>query len=119
MACPCEDLEGEELVRCLAPPPGDYEVHIPVSRDKAVVVNNGGIGLRTIILDETLPFINTFTRPLPLDRALALTGLTIDQLLCRVLEALERAALAGSLTSRRRLAECSSMVARIAAQCRG
>ncbi|MEB3861722.1 MAG: hypothetical protein GSR84_05835 [Desulfurococcales archaeon] len=120
MACPCKDLQGEELVRCLAPPPGDYEVHIPVSRDKAVVVNNSiGVGLRTIILDETLPFMNTFTRPLSLDRALALARVGLEELMCRVVEALEKAASSGSVTSKRRLDECRELVDRIKESCRG
>ncbi|MCE4602853.1 MAG: class I SAM-dependent methyltransferase [Desulfurococcales archaeon] len=120
MACPCEGLQGEELVRCLAPPPGDYEVHIPVSRDKAVIANNSiGVGLRTIILDETLPFMNTFTRPLGLERALALAGVGLEEFLCRVVEALERAASSGSITSRRRLGECRELVERVREGCSG
>ena len=117
--CRCINLEGGELVKCLAPPPGDHEVYISVSRDKSIVINSQVIGLRTIIVDETLPFINTYTRPISLEHALKLSGLTMDEVICLAIESLKKAARSGSVTAWRRINECRSLIEGFEGKCGG
>ena len=119
MGCRCEGMTPEELVLCLAPPPGEHEVEIRISRDKFIVVNNQGVHLKILAVDESLPFVNTFQRPISLENALKLANTSIDRLLCMVIDSLEQASKSGSITSRRLLEACKTLIDGIRAECAG
>ncbi|MEB3774765.1 MAG: hypothetical protein GSR86_07570 [Desulfurococcales archaeon] len=104
---------------CLSPPPGEYEVSIQISGNKSIIINNNGVSLRSIVTDETLPFINTFTRPIEPSRALKLAGKPLEEILCMTIDALKKASNHGSRTSRRRLEECRDLVDKISSRCNG
>ena len=114
--CECEGLEGLELVRCLAPPPGDYELSVPLGRSREVVVNSDGVFLRLVAHDDFLPFIRTQQMPLS-DAQLRALGISVDSLLCGAVAQLEEASLHGSVAARERLSRCAGLVASVKSMC--
>lgn len=111
--CPCKGLDGLELVQCLAPPPSDYEATLRLPSGDLLVVNSEGFHLRSIALDDTLPFLTTRDRLLDKNRAqqlLAGTGLGLRDLLCTVYTSLVQAARNGSKPAQEKLEACKSII---------
>ena len=115
--CPCEGLEGEKLVRCLAPPRGEYEVHVDLPGGSVAVVNEEGFFIRSLHHEEALPFLQTVERRYPLKHILDRARLTVDDLLCLTVRALEEAAAHGSLKAARKLGDCKELVEKIRKRC--
>ncbi len=118
MTCGCEGKRGVELAVCLAPPRGDHEVYIPITRNQGLVVNDEGVFTRTIIVDDTLPFARHLERrvdPGILERLAV--RITPDTLACMAARALVEAASAGSLRAKRKLEECRGLVERLLEDC--
>ncbi len=107
--CVCEEADGFELVKCLAPPRGEYEVHVRVGSDTVGVVNEEGFFLRTVRAEETLPFLVTFERPVDPERVARAAG-GLERLLCMTVKALREAASHGSMKARRKLEACRGLV---------
>ena len=115
MGCPCEGLTSIDLVKCLAPPPGEYEVEVKISESSRLVVNEEGFFIKRLQVDESLPFVKTPTTPVPPSRLASLAS--IDDLLCRVVRALSEAASHGSLRAKSKLRECGGLVASLLSRC--
>ena len=107
--CVCEEAEGFELVKCLAPPRGEYEVHVRVGSDTVGVVNEEGFFLRTVRAEETLPFLVTFERPVDPERIARAAG-GLERLLCMAVKGLREAASHGSVKARRKLEACRGLI---------
>ena len=116
--CPCGGLEGEELIRCLAPPPGEYEVHVSLPGRMKLVINSEGYVLRAVVADESLPFLRTLDRHVDQDDVAQLLGDSLQDALCTVINSLEEAAAHGSEYSRRLLDGCRQTVDSIKALCK-
>ena len=114
--CECEGLSGLDLVRCLAPPPGDYELSLPLGRSREVVVNSDGVFLRLVTHDDFLPFVRTQQVPLS-EAQLRALGISVDLLLCGAVVQLEEASLHGSVAAKERLDRCSDLVASVRSRC--
>ncbi len=120
MKCPCQGLEGLELVKCLAPPPGDYEIHVELPAGAILVVNDEGFTMRLIRKAEYLPFLTTIERRISISQALDVlkrSKLNIDRLTCMVIEGLRSAAMSGSRKARTKLEECSETIDALYKQC--
>ncbi|MCE4613228.1 MAG: hypothetical protein F7C07_05285 [Desulfurococcales archaeon] len=105
-SCECANLEGFERIRCMSPPPGEFEVDIDLGQGKHLIVNEEGFLLRQLITDESLPFLLTSERPLPPERLVALARISYEELECMVARNLEKAAKAGSIKAKRKLQAC-------------
>ena len=114
--CTCEGLEGLELAICIAPPEGEYEVSIPLSRDKNIVLNRKGLFLKQVVVDDSLPFAITLSRPLHED-SLARMGVSIERLLCESARSLVDAASHGSVVAAEKLSACRDIVEKILSNC--
>ncbi len=119
--CPCSKGSSvHDLVTCLAPPPGDYEVVLEGFAGASVVINDEGIWVRSVTRDEWLPFMESRDRPASsaaLEQALRLNNLSWEGLLCMVAQGLVEAARHGSLRARRRLEACRELVAEVLSRC--
>lgn len=119
--CPCgESDDVESLIACLAPPPGEYEVEIEVSKNRKIIINSEGVFLRTIVVDDTLPFAKTIDKRSDLgilDRIAA--RIDKKRVLCDTVRMLEEAAESGSLAARGKLEACRDLVERIKGECGG
>ena len=120
-SCPCsKGFSVHDLVTCLAPPPGDYEVVLEGFAGASVVINDEGVWVRSVARDEWLPFMESRDRPasgVALEQALRLNNLSWEELLCMVARGLVEAARHGSLRARRRLEACRELVAEILSRC--
>ncbi len=117
--CPCREADGvEALIACLAPPPGEYEVEIEVSKNRKIIINSDGVFLRTIVVDDTLPFAKTIDKQSDLG-ILDRIAVRIDKksVLCNTVRMLEEAAESGSLAAREKLEACRDLVERIKGEC--
>ncbi|GAB6148191.1 hypothetical protein [Stetteria hydrogenophila] len=103
---------------CIAPPAGEYEVHLETSTNAVLVVNEDGFFLRSFATDEFLPFMTTRDRPV---NPRNLEGLvSVDKALCAAVKALREAALHGSVRALRKLESCRSLVEHVEREkCRG
>ena len=118
MACKCVGKGGIELAVCLGPPPGDYEVTIPIGENYTLVVNDEGVFTRRILTDETLPFTKTLMKPVNEETLKHLPiRASIDEILCLVVEALEEAARHGSRRAKRKLEECNILINDLKKRC--
>jgi len=115
--CLCEGLGVRELIVCLAPPPGEYEVHVRLAGRMTLVISSEGFRIRAILADESLPFLRTLDRPVEPDDVPQLLGNRLQDLLCTVVNSLEEAAAHGSEYSRRLLDSCRKTVESIKARC--
>jgi len=110
--CECAgETDPLALALCLAPPPGDHEVALPLPGGRSLVLNDEGLFVRTIHLDDTLPFAQTITRrisPGSLDRVGA--RVSPRTLLCHAIRGLLEAAESGSLRAREKLERCRGLV---------
>ena len=116
--CPCEGLPIEDLIPCLAPPPGEYEVHVGLAGRVMLVISSSGYSVRAVMADESLPFLRTIDKPVEPAEAAKLLGDRLEDTLCRVIEALKEAADHGSLDAGLRIRECSGLIESIASSCR-
>ncbi len=118
--CECGKEESPaSLALCLAPPPGDYETTIPMTRNQSLVINSNGMFIRTVAVDDTLPFAKTIVRPAPpevLDN-IALR-VTWDDILCQTVRDLLGAAESGSLTAREKVERCHDLIEEILRKCK-
>ena len=116
--CRCRNKTGFDLLRCLAPPEGEYETYVKLSDSLAVVVNRSGVFIRRIVTDDTLPFVRTIDKRVSSPETLKAYGLSIDQLLCINLKNLEIAATHGSRTARIIINECFDFIDKIIIKCK-
>ena len=117
--CPCRDKRAlEDLITCLAPPPGEYEVEVEVSKNRKIIINTEGVFLRTIVVDDTLPFAKTIDKPTDIGilNRIAI-GKRKDEILCITVRMLEEAARSGSLVAREKLEECRELIREIKNNC--
>ncbi len=114
--CPCDPgMNLRDLVLCLAPPEGEYETVINLSRETKIVVNRKGYFVRKIILDDFLPFVGTVNRPIGPD-VLSRYGISDNRLkdiLCKNIDNLEKAARSGSEYARRIIYDCNEVIEKI------
>ncbi len=120
--CPCRGLSDPlEQARCLAPPPGDYEVVLPAAAPGVrLVLNSEGYRLRSTAADEWLPFLTSVERPASraaVEQALRVNGVSPEKLLCMAVEALWEAARAGSMEAAEKLRGCRDLVGKILRGC--
>ena len=115
-ACECEGLGSLELVTCLAPPPGDYELSVPLGMSREIVVNSEGVFLRLVSQDDFLPFVRTQQVPLS-EAQLRALGVAVDSLLCGAVSQLEEASAHGSVVARDKLGRCGTLVASVKSRC--
>lgn len=116
--CPCTGKRGWDLVVCLAPPPGEYEVSYAIGRDVEVVIHPDGFKLRQLRRPGILPYIAAIERrvdPGILEKA----GVKPSKALCRVIENLEAAARSGSQAAQSKLDACRGLIEAIAKACVG
>jgi len=118
-ACGCAgDSDPVSLALCLAPPPGDHEVSIPLPGGRSLVLNDEGLFIRVIHLDDTLPFAQTITRRVK-PESLESIGARVDprDLLCQAVRGLVEAAESGSLRAREKLERCRGLVEELLRGC--
>ncbi len=117
--CMCEGIADPiELALCLAPPRGEYEVEIKMRSNTSIVINEDGIFLRTLVTDETLPFVKTYERPMGLDAVADKVGDPAG-LLCKTVRMLKKAADGGSTSAARKIKSCEDIIRDIEAKCGG
>lgn len=116
--CECTGLEGFERIKCMSPPPGEFEVDIDLGQGKHLIVNEEGFLLRQLVTDESLPFLLTSERPLPPERLVALARISLEELECMVARSLEKAASSGSLKARRKMEACADIYRSLLGKCR-
>lgn len=114
--CPCEEASGWSLAKCIAPPPGEYEVHLKTPSGATLVVNEEGFFLRRFSVEETLPFMTTHDRPVTPSSLDSLASL--DEVLCETAKALREAASHGSLKAKRKIKSCRRIIEEIERGCR-
>lgn len=117
-SCECEGLEGILLLMCLAPPEGEYEVHIEMGT-ALLVLNRRGAFLRTRGHEEGLPMITTYDRSVNLEGLIDAGRVDFESLLCNSVRYLREAAVHGSVYAVEKLARCRGLVERILAGCDG
>ncbi|MEB3860266.1 MAG: hypothetical protein LRS43_03555 [Desulfurococcales archaeon] len=115
--CECTGLEGFDRLRCMSPPPGEFEVDIDLGQGRHLIVNESGYLLRQLLADETLPFMSTSERPIEPERLLALAKISLEELECMVARSLEKAARAGSLRARRKIVKCKRVYEDLLGKC--
>ena len=113
--CLCDESAGWRLVKCLAPPPGEYEVHITTSSDAILVVNEEGFFLRRFSIDESLPFMISRDRPVRVEDLDKLASL--NEVLCLTIKALREASLHGSARAKKKIRSCSRLIERLEEKC--
>lgn len=113
--CPCEEAAGWHLVKCLAPPPGEYEVHLSTSSGAVLVVNEEGFFLRRFSVDESLPFMISHDRPVKVGDLEKLASL--NEVLCLTIRALKEASLHGSARARRKIRSCGRLIEGLEEKC--
>ncbi len=117
--CKCDGISDPlELALCLAPPRGEYEVEFKVGSNTSIIVNSEGFFLRTLVTDETLPFMKTYERPIDPGSAVKKIGESA-KVLCETVKMLKKAALHGSMTAARKVKSCSSLIDQLEATCGG
>lgn len=115
--CSCEDKSKIELVLCLAPPAGDYEVEMNLGSNRKLVVNSDGIFLRTYSLDDFLPFMQT--RQIKInEKDLDLFKLSIKELICETIKALIDASNHGSIYAKEKVENCSELIKELLDYCK-
>jgi len=118
MSCPCEGSTGVSLAICLAPPPGDYEVVIPLGRGRELVLNSTGIYIRSLSMDDFLPFMRTQSMRIG-EETVTRLGVNADRLLCESVRGLLEAAKHGSVRASEILERCRNLVNSLLASCGG
>ncbi len=103
------------MVKCLAPPPGEYEVHLTTSSGTILVVNEEGFFFRRFSVDESLPFMVSHDRPVKVEDLDKLVSL--DEVLCLTIRALKEASLHGSARAKRKIRSCSRLIERLEEKC--
>lgn len=117
--CVCEGIADPiQLALCLAPPRGEYEVEIKMRSNTSIIVNEEGLFLRTLVTDETLPFVKTYERPISLDAVAEKIG-DPASLLCETVRMLRKAADSGSASAARKIKSCQDTIRGIEAKCGG
>jgi hypothetical protein len=116
MSCPCEGSTGVSLAICLAPPPGDYEVVMPLGRGRELVLNSTGIYIRSLSMDDFLPFMRTQSMRIS-EETITRLGINIDRLLCESVRGLLEAAKHGSLKASEILKRCQNLLNSLLATC--
>lgn len=118
MTCPCEGLKGVGLAVCISPPPGEHEVDIPISSNRSIVINDEGVFVRQVVLDDSLPFARTSTRRVdPGFLGRIAVGIDESSIVCRAAESLVEAYREGSLAAGRKLEACRGLVERLLSEC--
>ncbi|MFP3264353.1 hypothetical protein [Acidilobus sp. 7A] len=116
LKCRCEGLSGLDLVRCLAPPPGDYEVSLEAGRGRELIINSEGVYLRSVVSDDYLPFIRTADLRVS-GEALRTLGFDLESLLCEAVKGLLNASQHGSQAASEKAAECTDLVNSVLESC--
>lgn len=116
MSCRCLSKGGLELILCLAPPPGDYEVSIDIGKGREVIINSTGIYIRAAVSDDYLPFIRTTSLPVS-EATLKKLGLNYERLLCKAVKGLLEASNHGSETAEVIVKECGDLITSILSSC--
>ena len=89
-----------------------------MTRNQSLVINSEGMFIRTVAVDDTLPFAKTIVRPAPsnvLDN-IALK-ITWDDILCQTVRDLLGAAGSGSLTASEKVEKCRELIENILEKC--
>ncbi len=115
--CGCEGLRGWELVYCLAPPPGEYELTYRIGEGVIAAITREGVVLRRYKLPGGLPYIEYFESKVS-PAILEARGISSEEALCQAVEALAEAARAGSRIAGRVIDECRGLVDEVTARCR-
>jgi len=115
--CRCIGRRGWSLVECLAPPRGEYEVTIKLSRGRVLVLNSEGFFLRSRHLPGNTPFLETIETPVNREFLDKIARLNPEDLLCLVVESLENAAKHGSVYASSLVKECRNLVEEAKASC--
>ena len=114
--CVCNQFEGWDKVLCLAPPPGEYEVHIKISNTTTLVINENGFFARMLSIEETLPFMVTHDRVV--DSKYVEKYLSVEEALCLVSRALLEAAKHGSYRAKKKLLACKDFINNVKSACK-
>ncbi len=117
MKCSCDDKSKIDLVLCLAPPAGEYEVQIDLGSNKKLVINSEGIYLRSFSLDDFLPFMQTRQVKLK-EKDIDLFKLSMKDLLCKTIDSLIDASNHGSIYAKEKVERCSELIEELSRYCK-
>lgn len=118
MTCPCIGKRGIDLAMCLAPPPGEHEVEVELSKNNSLVINSEGIFTRQIVLDDTLPFTRTLMKRVdPGFIHRVVLRVTEEDLVCMAAKSLIEASNRGSRVAREKYEMCRGLVEEILSGC--
>jgi len=115
--CECLDLSSWALVKCLAPPRGEYEVNITLKTGRTLAVNNEGFFLRTKRPDSGLPFISTDDTPVDPVELESKGFLDYSEVLCDTVNMLLKASTYGSSYAKDKIEKCKNLVKRLLDEC--
>jgi hypothetical protein len=115
--CDCLGLDGWELVKCLAPPRGEYEVTIKLKTGRTLAINNEGFFLRMKRPDSGLPFISTDDKPVDPTELERKQLVSLDDALCGTVNMLLKASTYGSGYSRKKVEDCRDLIKEILEHC--
>ncbi|MEB3757875.1 MAG: hypothetical protein GSR82_01825 [Desulfurococcales archaeon] len=115
--CECQGLEGWSLVKCIAPPRGDYEYTTKLKTGIIFAINSEGFFTRHQGHQGGLPFITTYDKHVD-PSVLEEKGLVrLDDVLCGVAHSLLEAAAHGSMEAREKLEKCRELIRSILEEC--
>ncbi|MCE4614623.1 MAG: hypothetical protein F7B60_03750 [Desulfurococcales archaeon] len=115
--CDCKGLEGWSLVKCLAPPRGEYEVIVKLKIGSVLAVNNEGFFLRVKRPEGGLPFISTDDTPVNPKELDAKGLVSWDEVLCDTVNMLLKASTYGSSYAKKKIEDCKYIVKIILENC--
>jgi hypothetical protein len=115
--CDCENLEGWDLVKCIAPPRGEYEYVAKLKTGILFAVNSEGFFTRHQGHQGGLPFVTTYDKPVNPSVLEAKGLIKYDDVLCAVAHALLESATHGSVEAREKLEKCRELIRNILDEC--
>lgn len=114
--CPCEGLDGWELILCIAPPRGEYEVSYELGRGVTVSISREGVRLRQLKSPGYLPYLESIEREIKPD-TLESMGLKPERVICDAVKALKEAARHGSEVAEEIVEYCRGLLERLERGC--
>ncbi|MCE4606612.1 MAG: hypothetical protein F7B59_04675 [Desulfurococcales archaeon] len=115
--CDCANLDDWALIKCLAPPRGEYEVNVMLKNGRTLAINNEGFFLRTKRPESGLPFISTDDTPVSPVELESKGLLDYKEVLCDTLNMLLKASTYGSSYARDKIGECKNLIKKLLEGC--
>jgi len=115
--CSCEEKSKIELILCLAPPAGEYEAQIDLGSNRKLIINSGGMFLRTYSIDDFLPFMQTRDIKIK-EKDLDLFNISTKDMLCSTINALIDASNHGSLYAKEKVNNCLELIEELKNYCK-